>query len=167
MSEAPNKSCYTLLLLICAVRSETNMRKQQKPNMKPIHIGALAYSNQKPHVGLTVAPIERGVYVPERLVLISETQLFGRQVLQTRRRRQSGVSEEFLVKSVTEMTQGSPIVHIEHGIGRYNGLIILDVGDGEQEFIHLKYADDASIYVPVANLQMISRYSGGDPALAP
>ena len=120
-----------------------------------------------PHVGLTVAPIERGVYVPERLVLISETQLFGRQVLQTRRRRQSGVSEEFLVKSVTEITEGSPVVHIEHGIGRYNGLITLDVGDGEQEFIHLKYDDDASIYVPVANLQMISRYSGGDPALAP
>ena len=125
-------------------------------------------NNKKlPQVGLTVAPIERGVYVPERLVLISETQLFGRQVLQTRRRRQSGVSEEFLVKSVTEITDGSPVVHIEHGIGRYNGLITLDVGDGEQEFIHLKYADDASIYVPVANLQMINRYSGGDPALAP
>ena len=123
--------------------------------------------NKLPQVGLTVAPIERGVYVPERLVLISETQLFGRQVLQTRRRRQSGVSEEFLVKSVTEITEGSPVVHIEHGIGRYNGLITLDVGDGEQEFIHLKYADDASIYVPVANLQMINRYSGGDPALAP
>ena len=123
--------------------------------------------NQRPQVGLTVAPIERGVYVPERLVLISETQLFGRQVLQTRRRRQSGVSEEFLVKSVTEITEGSPVVHIEHGIGRYHGLITLDVGDGEQEFIHLKYADDASIYVPVANLQMINRYSGGDPALAP
>ena len=127
----------------------------------------LISTSTRPQVGLTVAPIERGVYVPERLVLISETQLFGRQVLQTRRRRQSGVSEEFLVKSVTEMTQGSPIVHIEHGIGRYNGLITLDVGNGEQEFIHLKYADEASIYVPVANLQMISRYSGGDPALAP
>ncbi|WP_352338158.1 transcription-repair coupling factor [Psychrobacter sp. 16-MNA-CIBAN-0192] len=124
-------------------------------------------ANGRPHVGLTVAPIERGVYVPERLVLISETQLFGRQVLQTRRRRQSGVSEEFLVKSVTEITEGSPVVHIEHGIGRYSGLIILDVGDGEQEFILLKYADDASIYVPVAHLQVISRYSGGDPALAP
>ncbi|MGP5119391.1 transcription-repair coupling factor [Psychrobacter alimentarius] len=123
--------------------------------------------NNLPQVGLTVAPIERGVYVPERLVLISETQLFGRQVLQTRRHRQSGVSEEFLVKSVTEITEGSPVVHIEHGIGRYNGLITLDVGDGEQEFIHLKYSDDASIYVPVANLQMINRYSGGDPALAP
>ena len=79
---------------------------------------------------MTIAPIERGVYVPERLVVISETQLFGRQVLQTRRRRQSGVSEEFLVKSVTEITEGSPVVHIEHGIGRYTVLITLDFGDG-------------------------------------
>ncbi|WP_131667220.1 transcription-repair coupling factor [Psychrobacter pygoscelis] len=120
-----------------------------------------------PTVGLTVAPLERGVFVPGRLIIISETQLFGRQVLQTRRRRQSDVSEEFLIKSVTELTEGSPVVHIEHGIGRYHGLITLDVGEGEQEFIHLKYAEDASIYVPVANLQFISRYSGGDPALAP
>ncbi|WP_367108626.1 transcription-repair coupling factor [uncultured Psychrobacter sp.] len=136
-------------------------------NKKSANSAATNDLNKRPQVGLTVAPIERGVYIPKRLVIISETQLFGRQVLQTRRRRQSGVSEEFLVKSVTELTEGSPIVHIEHGIGRYNGLITLDVGEGEQEFIHLKYADDASIYVPVANLQMISRYSGGDPALAP
>lgn len=126
-----------------------------------------ANKNALPTVGLTVAPIERGVFVPGRLIIISETQLFGRQVLQTRRRRQSDVSEEFLIKSVTEMTEGSPVVHIEHGIGRYQGLITLDVGEGEQEFIHLKYDEDASIYVPVANLQLISRYSGGDPALAP
>ncbi|WP_367109981.1 transcription-repair coupling factor [uncultured Psychrobacter sp.] len=136
-------------------------------NKKSANSAATNDLNKRPQVGLTVAPIERGVYIPKRLVIISETQLFGRQVLQTRRRRQSGVSEEFLVKSITELTEGSPIVHIEHGIGRYNGLITLDVGEGEQEFIHLKYADDASIYVPVANLQMISRYSGGDPALAP
>ena len=88
-------------------------------------------------------------------------------MLQTRRRRQSDVSEEFLVKSVTELTEGSPVVHIDQGIGRYHGLMTMDVGEGEQEFIHLKYADDASVYVPVANLHLISRYSGGDPALAP
>ncbi len=122
---------------------------------------------QKPSVGLTVAPIERGLVIQGKLSIISETQLFGRQVLQTRRRRQSDVSEEFLIKSVTEMTEGSPVVHIDQGIGRYHGLITLDVGEGEQEFIHLKYAEGASIYVPVANLQLISRYSGGDPALAP
>ncbi|WP_193778017.1 transcription-repair coupling factor [Psychrobacter sp. FDAARGOS_221] len=121
----------------------------------------------KPTVGLTIAPIERGAVIYQQLSIISETQLFGRQVLQTRRRRQSDVSEEFLIKSVTELTEGSPVVHIDQGIGRYHGLVTIDVGEGEQEFIHLKYADDASIYVPVANLQLISRYSGGDPALAP
>lgn len=120
-----------------------------------------------PVVGLAVAPIEQGVFLPDQVILISETQLFGRQVLQVRRRRQSDVSEEFLVKSVTEMTVGSPVVHIEHGIGRYQGLAILDVGDGEQEFIHLKYADDASVYVPVANLHLISRYNGGESVAAP
>lgn len=129
-------------------------------------------AGQSDLVGMTVAPLERGVYVPNRLAIISETQLFGRQVLQTRRRRQSDVSEEFLIKSVTEMSIGSPVVHIEHGIGRYQGLTTLalgglDDGEDEQEFIHLKYAEDASIYVPVTNLHLISRYSGGDPALAP
>ena len=64
-----------------------------------------ASKNKLPQVGLTIAPIERGVYVPERLALISETQLFGRQIFKTRRRRQSGVSEEFLVKSVTEINR--------------------------------------------------------------
>lgn len=121
----------------------------------------------KPTVGLTVAPIERGSIIIGHFSIVSETQLFGRQVLQTRRRRQSDVSEEFLIKSVTELTEGSPVVHIDQGIGRYHGLLTLDVGEGEQEFIHLKYAEGASIYVPVANLQLINRYSGGDPALAP
>ncbi|WP_230660114.1 transcription-repair coupling factor [Psychrobacter sp. I-STPA10] len=136
-------------------------------NSAPIHTVANSSTNERPTVGLTIAPIERGAILDAAFVIISETQLFGRQVLQTRRRRQSDVSEEFLVKSVTELVEGSPVVHIEHGIGRYHGLMTLDVGEGEQEFIHLKYAEDASIYVPVANLQLISRYSGGDPALAP
>ena len=99
---------------------------------------------------------------PDGFVVISETQIFGRQVLQTRRRRQSSISQAFLVKSVTELTEGSLVVHLEHGIGRYQGLIALDLGEGEQEFIHLKYADDASIYVPITNLALIGRYSGTD-----
>lgn len=67
-----------------------------------------------------------------------------------------------LIKSVTELTEGALVVHLEHGIGRYQGLVVLDVGEGEQEFIHLKYADDASIYVPITNLALIGRYSGSD-----
>lgn len=116
------------------------------------------------HIALTVAPLEQGVYLTYglRFCVISEPQIFGRQVLQTRRRRQSSISQAFLVKSVTELSEGSLVVHLEHGIGRYQGLIVLDVGEGEQEFIHLKYADDASIYVPITHLSLIGRYSGTD-----
>lgn len=115
-------------------------------------------------IAISVAPIERGLWLdtPNGFVVISETQIFGRQVLQARRRRQSSISQAFLVKSVTELSKGSLVVHLEHGIGRYQGLIVLDVGEGEQEFIHLKYADDASIYVPITNLALIGRYSGTD-----
>ncbi len=115
-------------------------------------------------IAISVAGIERGLWLdtPDGFVVISETQIFGRQVLQTRRRRQSSISQAFLVKSVTELAEGSLVVHLEHGIGRYQGLIALDLGEGEQEFIHLKYADDASIYVPITNLALIGRYSGTD-----
>ncbi len=118
-------------------------------------------------IAITIAPIERGALLPEQFAIISETQLFGRQVLQTRRRRQSDVSDEFLVKSVSELNIGDPVVHIDFGIGRYQGLITLEIDKQLQEFIHLTYADDASVYVPLANLQLISRYAGGDSATAP
>lgn len=118
-------------------------------------------------IALTIAPIERGALLPDKFAIVSETQLFGRQVLQTRRRRQSDVSDEFLVKSVSELNIGDPVVHIDFGIGRYQGLVTLEIDRQLQEFIHLTYADDASVYVPVANLQLISRYAGGDAATAP
>ncbi len=132
-------------------------------NMDDAHANSLA---------LTTAPIERGLWLtgdelPDNFAIISEPQLFGRQVLQTRRRRQSDVSDEFLVKSVSELNIGDPVVHIDFGIGRYQGLVTLEIDQQLQEFIHLTYADDASIYVPVANLQLISRYAGGDTATAP
>ncbi|MWM67943.1 CarD family transcriptional regulator, partial [Escherichia coli] len=127
-------------------------------NMDEAHSNAIA---------LTIAPIERGALLPDKFAILSETQLFGRQVLQTRRRRQSDVSDEFLVKSVSELNIGDPVVHIDFGIGRYQGLITLEIDRQLQEFIHLTYADDASVYVPVANLQLISRYAGGDSATAP
>lgn len=119
------------------------------------------YTNK---VAISVSAIERGLWLQggDSICIISETQIFGRQVLQARRRRQSSVSQDFLVKSVTELTEGALVVHLEHGIGRYQGLVVLDVGEGEQEFIHLKYADDANIYVPITNLALIGRYSGTD-----
>lgn len=117
-------------------------------------------------LALTVAPIERGAWVPENFVIISETQLFGRQILQTRRQRQSDVSDEFLIKSISELKIGDAVVHIDYGIGRYQGLSLEDNGHTKQEMIQLMY-DDAQVYVSMSELRKISRYTMTDASNAP
>lgn len=118
-------------------------------------------------VAITNAPLERGLVIVDQLSVISENQLYEHRVVQRRRKRQHEVSEEFLIKSLTELSLGSPVVHIDHGVGRYAGLITLSIDEQDHEFLQLDYADAAKVYVPVTNLHLISRYSGGDPDLAP
>jgi transcription-repair coupling factor (superfamily II helicase) len=127
-------------------------------------------------VAIAVAPLERGIWLditPEQtdarqqFALIVENQLFEQRVVQRRRRKTSEVSEEFLVKSLSELSIGAPVVHIDHGVGRYGGLVTLEIDEQTHEFLQVDYADNAKVYVPVANLQLISRYSGGDPEHAP
>ena len=118
-------------------------------------------------IAITNAPLDRGLVIRGQLSVISENQLYEHRVVQRRRKRQQEVSEEFLIKSLTELSIGAPVVHIDHGVGRYAGLITLSIDDQEHEFLQLDYADAAKVYVPVTNLHLISRYSGGDPDLAP
>ncbi|QIC60003.1 transcription-repair coupling factor [Acinetobacter schindleri] len=118
-------------------------------------------------IAITSAPLERGLVLTDRIAVISENQLYEHRVVQRRRKRQQEVSEEFLIRSLTELTIGAPVVHIDYGVGRYAGLITLSIDDHDHEFLQLDYADDAKVYVPVTNLHLISRYSGGDPDLAP
>jgi len=97
---------------------------------------------------------------------ITETELFAAGPTTRRRKKQEQVSDvEALIKDLSELNLGDPVVHSAHGIGRYRGLINMDVGNktaqGEpelQEFLHLEYADKATLYVPVSQLQLISRY---------
>ena len=118
-------------------------------------------------VAITSAPLDRGLLLTNQLSVISENQLYEHRVVQRRRKRQQEVSEEFLVRSLTELSIGAPVVHIDHGVGRYAGLITLEIDQQDHEFLQLDYADGAKVYVPVTNLHLISRYSGGDPDLAP
>jgi transcription-repair coupling factor (superfamily II helicase) len=71
------------------------------------------------------------------------------------------------VRDLSELKIGDPVVHMNHGIGRYHGLISMDMGEGETEFLHLEYAKEAQLYVPVSQLHVISRYSGASPDDAP
>ena len=118
-------------------------------------------------IAITHAGLDRGLMVHDRLSVISENQLYEHRVVQRRRKRQHEVSEEFLIRSLTELSIGAPVVHIDHGVGRYAGLVMLTIDEQDYEFLQLDYADEAKVYVPVTHLQLISRYSGGDPELAP
>ncbi|MDM1276241.1 MULTISPECIES: transcription-repair coupling factor [Acinetobacter] len=118
-------------------------------------------------VAITNAPLDRGLVIQGQLSVISENQLYEHRVVQRRRKRQQEVSEEFLIRSLTELSIGAPVVHIDHGVGRYAGLVTLEIDQQDHEFLQLDYADGAKVYVPVTNLHLISRYSGGDPDLAP
>ncbi len=119
---------------------------------------------------IATAPLDRGAYFgPELPTLVCEPQLFGNRVAQRRRRSSSSDQSiaENTFKSINELHPGVPVVHLEHGVGRYVGLQILSVDNQEAEFLTLEYAQEARLYVPVASLHLISRYSGSDADSAP
>ncbi|MBT4520617.1 MAG: transcription-repair coupling factor [Halieaceae bacterium] len=118
---------------------------------------------------IATAPLDRGMYFgPDHPTLVCESQLFGNRVAQRRRRRgsdQSAAATAF--KNLNELHPGVPVVHLEHGVGRYVGLQTLDVDEQQTEFLTLTYAEDSILYVPVSSLHLISRYAGSDPETAP
>lgn len=121
---------------------------------------------------LLAAPLAQGfIWIEEGrepLQLITETELFATAPTARRRRRQEQVSNvDALIKDLSELKVGDPVVHISHGIGRYQGLKHMDLGQGNSEFLHLTYADDAVLYVPVAQLHLIQRYTGVSADEAP
>ncbi len=119
-------------------------------------------------IGVAIAPLESGVLLPDaRLAIISEQQLFGDRVRTSRRRRRAERDPEAIIRQLDDLEEGSPVVHAEYGVGRYIGLITLDVGGIQGEFLHLEYADGDKLYVPVHALELISRYTGTSPENAP
>jgi transcription-repair coupling factor (superfamily II helicase) len=119
-------------------------------------------------LAITIAPLEQGLMLESpQIAVICESQLFGEQVRQTRRRRKAKQDSDTVIKNLTELNEGSPVVHEEHGVGRYLGLQTLDMGGIEQEFLTLEYAGQDKLYVPVSSLHLISRYMGSAPEQAP
>ena len=124
-------------------------------------------------VGMAVSRLSRGFWwQPERVALITETELFDAPATTRRRKRQEQASDvETLVKDLSELQVGDPVVHSAHGIGRYHGLIHMNVDPNkpheQQEFLHLEYAQNAVLYVPVSQLHLLSRYTGVSADEAP
>lgn len=117
--------------------------------------------------GICIAPLEQGVYQPNKLHLISEAQLFGNQVFQRRRRQREKSDSDQAIRHLSELNIGNPVVHLDHGVGRYLGLQTIDIENAPAEFLTLEYAAGAKLYVPVASLHLISRYTGASDESAP
>ncbi len=120
----------------------------------------------KERLAITIAPLDEGLQL-DNVALIAESPLFGQRVMQRRRREKTRDGGENVIKNLTELREGAPVVHIDHGVGRYQGLVTLEIEGQAQEFLLLQYAEDAKLYVPVASLHLIARYTGSDDALAP
>ncbi|MBK9361739.1 MAG: transcription-repair coupling factor [Rubrivivax sp.] len=124
-------------------------------------------------VAIAAAPLAAGFHWHEpadaiSVQFITETELFASTPQARRRRKQEQVSSvDALIKDLSELKIGDPVVHISHGIGRYQGLLNIDLGDGPSEFLHLVYADKATLYVPVSQLHLIGRYTGVSADEAP
>ncbi|HBM42531.1 MAG TPA: transcription-repair coupling factor, partial [Halomonas sp.] len=120
------------------------------------------------HIAITESLVGSGLWLTEPdVAVISETELFGDVVRQSRRREKATDDNELAVRHLSELREGAPVVHQAHGVGRYLGLETLEAGGQANEFLALSYADGAKLYVPVDSLHLISRYSGADDELAP
>ncbi len=162
-----------LRVLLCAEsagRRETllDLLRESRLDARVIESWA-AFTAADTAFGLVVAPLATGFALPHAgIALLTETELFALSPSQRRHRMQERASDvENLIRDLSELKTGDPVVHQQHGIGRYQGLTSLDLGDGPAEFLHLRYAQEASLYVPVAQLHLIARYSGVDPDNAP
>jgi len=153
-----------------AGRRETLLELLAKIKLKPVAFPSIeAFLASDEPVGLTISDVVNS-FVSEapKLLFITETELLGNRISQKRRRGQkANLNADAMVRNLAELKAGQPVVHIEHGVGRYLGLQTLDTGGLTTEFVTIAYANDSKLYVPVAALHVLSRYSGGEESSAP
>jgi transcription-repair coupling factor (superfamily II helicase) len=127
-----------------------------------------SFVNSNDHFMLGVGPLQNGfVLVDDKIAFVTETELYATQPRNRAARAAKKSNVEGMLRDLSELKVGDPVVHEQHGIARYQGLVNLDLGEGENEFLLLEYAGEDKLYVPVAQLHVISRYSGGAPEAAP
>jgi transcription-repair coupling factor (superfamily II helicase) len=168
-----------LLMAESAGRRESLLELLRDHHIVVPSVGTLAeFVAGSEKVAITTAPLAAGFHWADGEVsiqFVTETELFATTREARRRRKQEQVSSvEALIKDLAELDVGDPVVHLNHGIGRYRGLVNIALGDtgegedgGTSEFLHLEYADKATLYVPVSQLHLISRYTGVSADEAP
>jgi transcription-repair coupling factor (superfamily II helicase) len=128
----------------------------------------MTFAANSERFAIAVAPLEDGFALTDpAFVILTERQLFPERAAQPRRRKRAGREPEAIIRDLGELSEGAPIVHEDHGVGRYRGLITLEAGGMPGEYLEIEYAKGDRLYVPVAQLHLISRYSGASAETAP
>ena len=171
--ETPNK---LLFVAESQGRRESVLELLERNKIKPNIFKTIEdFVNSDAPLGITVNALSAGFIFQAKgsakknaIALITEAELLGDRVRQTRRRnKQQEIQNDAIFKNLAELSIGQPVVHIDHGIGRYMGLQTIENSGITTEFLVLSYAKEAKLYVPVASLHLISRYSGADAEHAP
>ncbi|MEH0741358.1 transcription-repair coupling factor [Vibrio cholerae] len=144
---------------------ELLQRIKLRPELK--HSFSDALESKDKHT-LVIGASEHGfLFGDEQVALVCESDLLGDRVIQRRRKDRKATNSDAVIRNLAELKEGQPVVHIDHGIGRYIGLQTLEAGGMVTEYVTLEYQNEAKLYVPVASLNLISRYSGGAEDGAP
>ena len=148
-------------------RRETLLDLLSPLKIKPKQIKTLSEANQD-KFNLWVSRLEQGFILDEaKLAVITEHEILGERVQQRQRDKRKSVNPDTLVRNLAELKIGQPVVHLDHGVGRYGGLVTLDTGGLKAEYLLINYANESKLYVPVGSLHLISRYVGGSDETAP
>ncbi len=153
-------------------RRQTLLEMLLKAGIKPVsHDSLKGFLSSHDLLGICVGQAEHSFLLDDadgKLAFITETELLGHKISQRRLRdKQQATDESAIIRNLAELSLGQPVVHLEHGVGRYTGLQTLDAGGITTEYVCIQYAKEAKLYVPVASLHLISRYTGGDLEHAP
>ncbi|MFD3300446.1 transcription-repair coupling factor [Aquipseudomonas alcaligenes] len=161
---------YPGRVLFCAEsagRREVLLELLARLKLKPLEVANWhEFTASRERLAICIAPLDEGLLL-DQIALIAESPLFGQRVMQRRRREKSRDGGDNVIKNLTELREGAPVVHIDHGVGRYLGLVTMEFDGQAAEFLALMYAEEAKLYVPVSSLHLIARYTGSDDALAP
>ncbi len=158
----------TLIVAESAGHKEVLLDQLHGNNIKPTQVqGWTDFLQSDAKLALTFAPIDHGLQIlSPAITLICENQLGGGRIQQRKKRRHTRDADA-IIANLTDLGIGDPVVHLDHGIGRYQGLTTLALGGTETEFLTITYAAEDKLYVPVASLHLISRYTGAGVGSAP
>lgn len=159
-----NSTAKTLFCTESPGRKEALLELLQRINIQPQTFSSWHdFRQSDSKFGITIAQLDRGLWL-QNIILIPETLLFSQQVMQRRRReRVINKDPDAIIKDLTELHIGDPVVHSEYGIGRYLGLQTITTETQTAEYLTIEYANNSKLYVPIASLHLISCYMGANP----